>query len=534
MKLDGSTKFEECLDSVQAFWSDKTKAEQDWSLFVDAMHDNMDYIFFNFHLSKVVQEKYKCSLVSATKNWETPLISYQPNANEAIANAFGVNEFYHLDTLSNIYDDSFQEKLLKIKALLSENELSLRHLIFGDHNHLEQDDRDLLRIAYDHYLRSVLKPTETKLNEEFIQVFCECYSFRKIARKIVEKNNIKIAVLGHVEYNPYYFIAEAVLKNGGCVLFHWPLVFGSVRILRTLDDLRVVKSKDFESDYQTFYLNKKSELKSAIEEYSQGLIDRLTKSRSYADFNQFHIEMSKEEFFRSTGIKSPREKSIVLLSHALTDAVHANGPMLFDDFSTWLEETISHFAEHESINVLVKVHPKDLTYVRDSWITYLYNKFKDVSNFGIVSKHINNREVAKFCEVGSTVQGTPGYEMPLQGLKTVVAGEARYSRLGITPHCTSASEYFGELEKACFEPEITETVIEKAIDFAFFENIYTKLNTSFIPGMAQVDINSPKWLGLASCFTNNLLSLDPVYRAISNIDIFDESNPSFLTNPILA
>jgi hypothetical protein len=532
MLLNKTSQFEECIDTLRDFWASKVEVNSEWSVFVDSMHDNMDYIFFNYHIAKILQSMHGCRLVSASKNWDTPLIKYSSAVNEQIAYGFGAEKFFNLDSLGETKNQKFMLLLEEFEKSFVESNMTLRSWIFDNEDNYILEHKQLLRIAYDHHLRSTLKPTEEEFSSEFSQCLLSCLAFSHLARKLVSSESVKVAVLGHVEYSPYYFIAEEVIKNGGTVLFHWPLVFGSVRIFRKLEDLYTLKSADFQNEYKSDYLTKLSSIDSAIKEYSHGLVDRLTKSRDYGNFNQYREELTREQFFNAASVSKPRDKTIILLSHALTDAVHGNGEMLFDDFAVWIDETIEYFKEHEQFNILVKVHPKDVTYVKDSWIAKLGTKYGDVSNFGIVSKHINNREVAKFCDVVSTVQGTPGYELPLIGIKTVIAGEARYSRLGICPHCNSKNEYFQELESACNSPNLEGTIVQNAVNFAFYENVYTKLSTNFIPNIAQFKVDTPSWKVLSSNFSNNLLTLDPVYVALSRVDLFDCNQPSFLKNPL--
>lgn len=532
MKLVDNTAFSDALVAYSKFWKKKNNLNSD-SVIVDVMHDNMEYVTYNLTAAKYISElNGDLKIHALAKNWETPFNDYQFEINSYLSEAFYCDSITSLDSvLTDNICDSDKRTISKLEEFLSEEKsFNIRNYIFSNEEH-DRETHALLRIAYDHFIRDKLLATKTEICREFIDSVITCASYRSISKNIVESMSVKYAVLGHVEYSPYYFIAEQVINAGGTVFFHWPLVFGSVRIIDSIDGLNRVKNERFVESYKNEYEGNIAAFEDSVREYSEGLIARLTASRNYADFDGYSSSLTKAEFLESAGVTEPRNRTIVLLSHALSDAVHANGPMLFEDFGHWLESTLDCFVGDEDVNILVKVHPKDITYETSGFIAYISEKYKDYANFGVLSKYVNNRIVAEHADVISTVQGTPGYEMLIAGVATEIAGEARYSGIDVVDNYATQKEYFDSLKISALSGNLDDKKVKNSIHYAFFENVYTKVLTNYSAPLAQFSDNNIAWKNLCERLKSTLKHQDPLYRSLKEINFSELKKFSYLVNP---
>ena len=517
------------------FWETKERRPDrnaDIKILVDLMHDNVKYLCFNLVLSKYLELRNNGTLVGVCKNWTTAFNNYKFEVNSGLAQAFGASKVINFDGVeADVFLPEDATTLSEIKKYASgSHEFSLRDYIFNNKSH-SLEAYHLLRIAYDHYLRNNLFAEAPSVSESFIDTLKCCARFRRLAKSIVVREGIEIAVLGHIEYSPYYFIAEQVIKEGGTVFFHWPLVFGSVRILRDMKSLNMAKDIYFSQWYKDKYLTSLNRFDHTFSEYVSSLAKKVSFSRNYSEFEEYHVPMSRIEFFQSCGISRVRPHTIVLMSHALSDAVHANGPMLFYDFGSWLRETVEYFANDVDVNILIKVHPKDSTYDSSGFIAKLCEEFEGIENFGLVSRYINNREVAKHCDVASTVNGTPGFELQAQGMPTVIAGESRYSGLGICNNPNSKQEYFQELKKVAIDRESDKEKMRLAAQFAFFENVVSSVKSPLVPNVTSSSLNDLGWAQYSSVLHGFYIEEDPLWQAIGNYYNFKApvlTNPAFL------
>lgn len=154
----------------------------------------------------------------------------------------------------------------------------------------------------------------------------------------------------------------------------------------------------------------------------------------------------------------PRKKTIVVFSHVLWDANLFYGEDLFDDYSEWFVETVRAACLNVSANWLIKLHPAN------SWKRAMAGVTEPLTeetllhqSIGPLPGHVHlvgpNSDVEAWdlfmqCDVGVTVRGTAGLEMPCFGKPVLTAGTGRYSNLGFTIDSASRVEYLDRLAEA--------------------------------------------------------------------------------------
>ena len=492
-------KYSEYIKKLTSYWAHNSVLEQNGSgnILVDLIHDNIKYLFFNLNLAKYLQCNLGGDIHGVTGNWPTVLNDYDTDVCLDLSGAFGLKDLLKINSAQlNVTRvvNSFRDRLSPIVA---RSQCSLAELLFIHYrallNVFSEDEVELLQINYDYTLRDNLLPT---IREDDIECYYECLvksiRFKSVAEKFVENKNIKFAVLGHIEYPQYYFFAKAVIAAGGKVYFHWPLVFGTVRVLDSLNCLKNSKNSKFIDHFRNEYLTFLKNNKQDVDSFSSALESNLALSRGYDAEKSSLTNLNKKAFFRSCGVLSDFDHTVVLFSHAHSDAVHSNGKMLFADFAEWLIESIGFFIQQE-INVLVKVHPKHLTYDITDLISELRQRFADVSNFGIVSHHISNTVLASYADCFVTVNGSPGLEMAAFGENVVLAGNSRYSGLGIAFEPATCEEYFKIVLDVCHKRQSLPHSRQNALNFLYFESVYSVVDSFSVPDMVTFSADNPIW-----------------------------------------
>jgi hypothetical protein len=212
------------------------------------------------------------------------------------------------------------------------------------------------------------------------------------------------------------------------------------------------------------------------------LLEELADSyRSGRWFNRKFLHHGKrikpaEEVRRELGL-DPSRPTAVIFSHVLWDATFFYGEGLFEDYETWLLETVRAACANPRVNWVVKLHP-DLTWkLKYEGHT---GELRDVlalrAAVGSLPPHVTlvppdtDIDTYSFFDVADyclTVRGTIGIEMACHGVPVLTAGTGRYSGLGFTFDSASAAEYLSRLAAIERQPVMTAEQIELARRFAY-------------------------------------------------------------------
>ena len=150
----------------------------------------------------------------------------------------------------------------------------------------------------------------------------------------------------------------------------------------------------------------------------------------------------------------PSKKTVVVFSHVLWDANMFFGEDLFEDQETWLVETVRAACANDAVNWVVKLHPANM-YKTDA--RELNDEIAIREAIGALPPHvkllrpetdINTYSLFAVTDLGVTIRGTIGMELPCFGIPVVTAGTGRYSGLGFTVDSETASEYISRLARA--------------------------------------------------------------------------------------
>ncbi len=215
----------------------------------------------------------------------------------------------------------------------------------------------------------------------------------------------------------------------------------------------------------------------------QAIIDEITDGyRNGTWFNRKFLQVGKviksEADVRQQLGLDPSKKTAVIFSHVLWDATFFYGDGLFEDYETWLVETVKAAAANPRLNWVVKIHPDLVWKLKYEGVS---GELRDLVAMragvgGLLPSHIivvppdTDISTYSFFDITDyciTVRGTIGMEMACHGVPVITGGTGRYSGLGFTVDSSTAAEYLGRLASLAAQPPMTPDARELARRYAF-------------------------------------------------------------------
>jgi hypothetical protein len=198
-------------------------------------------------------------------------------------------------------------------------------------------------------------------------------------------------------------------------------------------------------------------------------------------FRRKHLHSDKKiipaEDVKAVLSLEPGRKVAVVFSHVLWDATFFYGENLFDDYESWLMETIGYALKNPNVTWLIKLHPDLKWKLRLAGSASELRELRLVSErFGALPEHIrfilpdtsiSTRSIFDIADYCLTVRGTVGIEMACRGVPVITAGSGRYAGLGFTSDPKSKSEYRDIIAGIQDLPAMTDREVETARRYAY-------------------------------------------------------------------
>jgi hypothetical protein len=181
-------------------------------------------------------------------------------------------------------------------------------------------------------------------------------------------------------------------------------------------------------------------------------------------------EVDPDAVREALGLDAGR-KTAVLFSHIAWDAAFFYGSCLFEDYESWLYETVKSVAAHcPEMNWVVKLHPFNLFKLKregggeESELRLLRNLMPLPPHVRLLRADtpISTRSLFAVTDYVLTVNGTVGMEFPCYGIPAVVAGTGRYEGRGFTLEPRSVQEYFDLLQRLHTLPRLSPEAVTAA------------------------------------------------------------------------
>lgn len=185
---------------------------------------------------------------------------------------------------------------------------------------------------------------------------------------------------------------------------------------------------------------------------------------------------SAEELRSHLGLDTER-KVAVLFSHILWDASMFYGRDLYSDQGRWFAETIRVAAESDRVQWIIKLHPAlywklraDGTDEEPAELAMIREVVGDLPAHMRLLRpddDIPNPDLFGITDVGVTIRGTVGIELPPLGVPMIVAGTSDYSGKGFTIDANTVEEYEANLRSIPELGRLTDEQVQLAKLYAY-------------------------------------------------------------------
>lgn len=286
------------------------------------------------------------------------------------------------------------------------------------------------------------------------------------AKRLLGERRYDVVVLNHGIYVPQGIVAE-MARSLGIRVVTWHLAYRRSCFIFNHDE--------------TYHHGLLSEPVSAwegmewSERHAQEISDYLYSRRvGRQDWVKFHRdpELDVAAIQRKLGIDFSRP-TIGLLTNVAWDAQLHYRANAFPNMMDWIVKTIDWFAGRPDLQLLIRVHPAEITGTvpsRQRVVDEIAKAFPVLpANVFIIPPESNlSTYVALSRCSAALVYGTKmGVELAATGMPVIVAGEAWVRGKGITLDAHSEAEYFALLQKLPFESELDEATKNRALKYAY-------------------------------------------------------------------
>ena len=169
----------------------------------------------------------------------------------------------------------------------------------------------------------------------------------------------------------------------------------------------------------------------------------------------------------------PKRPVIGLLTNVAWDAQLHYPANAFPDMLTWVKKTIEYFAGRPDLQLVIRVHPAEVTggiASRQPVVTEIENAFPVLpENVRVIPPEsaISTYAVADACNAVIIYGTKTGVELTSRGTPVIVAGEAWIRNKGITIDAASADDYFRLLDELPADRRMSESSITRARKYAY-------------------------------------------------------------------
>ena len=332
-------------------------------------------------------------------------------------------------------------------------------------------------------------------------------------RRLIRSVGFTSAVFTHGIYVPWGLIGE-VARQERVKVSTWNVAYRKRRFIFSHDD---TYHHTLMSEPLSHWEN--NELSPAQE---QDLMQYLASRREgMFDWIVFHrpTTQNAEDIAAKLGIDR-RRPVIGLLTNVSWDAQLHYPANAFANMLDWLVQTCRYFATRPDLQLLVRVHPAEISGFPPSRQSILGELRKHVPtlapNIHIVPPEsgLSTYALMSLCN-SAIIYGTKmGVELTAVGLPVIVAGEAWIRNKGLTHDATTPEEYFKILECLPFPERLGAAQLSRARRYAYHFFFNRMIPLPFIQPKAGYPIYSLKLESLKHLLPGESEGLDTICDGI--------------------
>jgi hypothetical protein len=288
------------------------------------------------------------------------------------------------------------------------------------------------------------------------------YATRRLMRTI----RFSSAVFTHGIYVPWGIVGE-VARQEGVHVSTWNVAYRKRRFIFSHDDTYhhtlMTEPREHWEDLE-LSATQERELMQYLRSRREGLFDWIV-------FHQATLQ-DASVIARHTGI-DPAKPVIGLLTNVSWDAQLHYPANAFPNMLEWLVQTCEYFARRPELQLLIRVHPAEISGFppsRQPILQELYKRIPQLAPNIIVvppESGMSTYALMALCNAAIIYGTKMGVELTSVGLPVIVAGEAWIRNKGLTHDASSPKEYFEILDTLPFSERLGESQLARARRYAY-------------------------------------------------------------------
>jgi len=172
------------------------------------------------------------------------------------------------------------------------------------------------------------------------------------------------------------------------------------------------------------------------------------------------------------------DRTYALFPNVPWDASLTRANKAFKDVYDWTSSSIDLFKENPNLQLIIKIHPGEKLSESENTISdYIKRNYVQIpDNIKILPPDtpISPYNLFSIIDAGIVYNGTPGIEMALEGIPSIVTGVTHYNNLGFTNDITSKNQYKDLILKGNYEKP--DKNLTEVFMYFFFIKTYVPLN----------------------------------------------------------
>ena len=351
-------------------------------------------------------------------------------------------------------------------------------------------------------------------------------------RRLLRAIQFSSIVLTHGIYVPWGVVGE-VARHEGVHLSTWNVAYRKRRFIFSHHDtyhhtLLTEPVEHWQDD--PLSPQQEQELMKYLESRREGLFDWIV----------FHRPAKHDpgEVSAQLGL-DPKKKTIGLLTNVAWDAQLHYPANAFPNMLEWLVQTCEYFATRPDLQLLIRVHPAEISGFptsRQPILRELRKRLPTLSpNIFVVPPEsgVSSYTLMRLCNAAIIYGTKMGVELTSIGLPVIVAGEAWIRNKGLTFDASTPVDYFRILDRLPFAAGLGETQIRQARRYAYHFFFNRMIPLPFIEPKAGYPIYRLKLDRLQQLLPGESEGLDTICTGIlGNTPFVLHGTPTLTPEPV--
>jgi hypothetical protein len=351
-------------------------------------------------------------------------------------------------------------------------------------------------------------------------------------RRLLRAISFSSVVLTHGIYVPWGVVGE-VARHEGVHLSTWNVAYRKRRFIFSHHDTyhhTLLTEPTGHWREQPLSAEQDQELMKYLASRREGLFDWIV----------FHRPAKYDASEVAKKLKlDPRKKTIGLLTNVAWDAQLHYPANAFPNMLEWLVQTCEYFATRPELQLLIRVHPAEISGFppsRQPILRELRRRLPTLApNIFVVPPEsgVSSYTLMGLCNAAIIYGTKMGVELTSVGLPVIVAGEAWIRNKGLTFDASTPAEYFRLLDRLPFASGLSEAQVELARRYAYHFFFNRMIPLSFIEPKAGYPIYRLKLERLQHLLPGESEGLDTICNGIlGNTPFVLHGKPALMPEPV--